>query len=76
MGAAGMSFCEFCGYDVLGPCDNAKLADRCQALRSTCRFCGHDAFLPCDDAETAEHCRMQRIIRREERLSGLWPGLR
>jgi hypothetical protein len=44
MGAAGMSFCEFCGYDVLGPCDNAKLADRCQALRSTCRFCGHDAF--------------------------------
>ena len=71
-----MSLCEFCGYDVAGPCDSARLAARCQSLRSTCEFCGHDMHLPCGDAETAEHCRMQRIIRREERLSGLWPGLR
>jgi hypothetical protein len=36
-----MSFCEFCGYDVAGPCDSARLAARCQSLRSTCEFCGH-----------------------------------
>ena len=24
-----MSFCEYCGYDVPGPCDSAEAADRC-----------------------------------------------
>jgi hypothetical protein len=52
-----MSFCKFCGYDVLGPCDNARLAERCRSLRSTCGFCGHDVYLACDDAEKAERCR-------------------
>ena len=69
-----MSFCEFCGYDVLGPCDTAKLAGRCRSLRSACEFCGHDAYLPCDDAETAEHCR-KYIMRQEEPLSGHVTGL-
>jgi hypothetical protein len=71
-----MSFCEFCGYDVLGPCDNGRLAGRCQSLRSTCQFCGRDAYLPCDDAAAAEYCRMQHIPWREERLSGYGAGLR
>ena len=52
-----MSFCEFCGYDVPGPCASAKLAAHCQSLRFTCEFCGHDVHLPCDDAEAAERCR-------------------
>ena len=71
-----MSFCDYCGYDVLGPCDNAKLAARCQSLRSPCEFCGRDAYVPCGDAEAAERCRMQYSIRREERLSGHRTGLR
>jgi hypothetical protein len=57
-----MTFCEFCGHDVLGPCDNARLADRCQSLRSTCRFCGHDAYLPCDTAEKADRCHTQHTV--------------
>jgi len=52
-----MSFCEFCGYDVPGPCASARLAAHCQSLRFTCEFCGHDVHLPCDDAEAAERCR-------------------
>ena len=55
-----MSFCKFCGYDVLGPCDNARLAERCRSLRSTCGFCGHDVYLACDDAEKAKRCRTRR----------------
>jgi hypothetical protein len=55
-----MSFCKFCGYDVLGPCDNARLAERCRSLRSTCGFCGHDVYLACDDAEKAKSCRTRR----------------
>ena len=57
-----MSFCEFCGYDVLGPCDNARLAERCQSLHSTCGFCGHNVYLTCDDAEKAERCRKRRGV--------------
>ena len=57
-----MSFCEFCGYDVLGPCDNARLAERCQSLHSTCGFCGHNVYLTCDDAEKAERCRKLRGV--------------
>ena len=71
-----MSFCEFCGYDVPGPCDSARLAARCQSLRSTCEFCGHDVHLPCDDAEPAEHCRMQRIIGGKSGSAVSGPGLR
>jgi hypothetical protein len=71
-----MSFCEFCSYDVPGPCDSARLAARCQSLHSTREFCGHDVHLPCDDAETAERCRLQYIMWREERLSGQGTGLR
>ena len=71
-----MSFCKYCGYDVAGPCESARLAARCQSLRSTCEFCGHDLHLPCDDAEAAGNCRMQYVIRREERLSGYRTGLR
>jgi hypothetical protein len=65
-GVAGgkMSFCEFCGYEVLGPCDNARLAKRCQSLRSTCGFCGDDVYLACDDAEKAERCRTRRGVTR------------
>ena len=55
-GGVVMSFCKFCGYDVLGPCDNARLAERCRSLRSTCGFCGHDVYLACDDAEKAKRC--------------------
>src|SRR6516162_11457068 len=51
-----MTVCKFCGRAVLGPCDNVRLAERCQSLRSTCDFCGQDVYWPCDDAEKAERC--------------------
>lgn len=69
IGAISMSFCEFCGYDVPGPCDNAKLAARCQSLRSPCSFCGREAYVPCEDAEAAERCRTRHIARRDEERS-------
>jgi len=60
-----MTFCKFCGYAVPGPCDNARLAERCQSLRSTCGFCGHDVYWPCDTAEKAERCGQRHSARME-----------
>ena len=60
-----MTVCKFCGRTVLGPCDNVRLAERCQSLRSTCDFCGQDVYWPCDDAEKAERCGRRLSARKE-----------